>query len=249
MQAAIFGAIFSAPFDLFTLTEVSMSVRMKALLGFGLLAIAPLCNAQYTMELTGVGNGTVANTPIGGVYVSPYVGTISGPGVSYSGYVICDDFMTDSSLNSPWQATTTSASALNGSERFGSSIMFDGTSYSAQQAYNAAGWLANRLLLNLDGGTAQENYAFAIWDLFDGQTINPGGGAQTLEAAALAAATGSNPYVANNVSVFTPSVGYTSQEFLVVNPAPEIDPSAATSALTLLLGGALVVRARRKQHA
>jgi hypothetical protein len=226
-----------------------MSVRMKALLGIGLLAIAPLCNAQYNMDLTGVGNGTVANTPIGGVYVSPYVGTISGPGVSYSGYVICDDFLTESTLNSPWKASMTSAGALNGSERFGSSIMFDGTSYSAQQAYNAAGWLANGLLANLNNTSTQTNYAFAIWDLFDGLSIDPSGGAQALEAAALAAATGSNPYVANNVSVFTPSRGYTSQEFLVVRPAPEMDATATTSALTLLLGGILVLRARRKQHA
>ena len=223
-----------------------MSARVKVLLGFALLAVAPLCNAQYTMDLTGVGNGTVAD----GVYVSPYVGTISGPGMSYSGYLICDDFNTESYLNSPWTATLSNAGALNGTQKFGSSpgssIMFDGTSYSIQQAYNAAGWLANGLLANLNNSTTQTNYAFAIWDLFDGQSTDPSGGAQWLEAAALAASSGTHPYVAANVSVFTPNPLNSSQEFLVVQQAPEMDPAAATSAFTLLLGSALVLRARRK---
>ena len=35
--------------------------------------------ADYTIDLTGVGNGAVAN----GVYVSPYQGTITGNGTSY----------------------------------------------------------------------------------------------------------------------------------------------------------------------
>ena len=77
----------------FAAVEISrgnaMNVNFKVLLGAGLLAIAPASFAQnYSMDLTSVGNGTVAD----GVYVSPYVGTISGPGMSYSGFVICDDF-------------------------------------------------------------------------------------------------------------------------------------------------------------
>ena len=51
-----------------------MNRRAKVLLGLGLLAAAPACFAQYTMDLTGVGNGTVAD----GVYVSPYQGTVAG---------------------------------------------------------------------------------------------------------------------------------------------------------------------------
>ena len=226
-----------------------MKRRAKVLLGLGLLAAAPASFAQYSLDLTGVGNGTVAD----GVYVSPYQGTVSqGPNVIYSGYVICDDFNTESYLNTPWNATTTAAGALDGSEKFGSSIVFGGTTYTVQQAYNAAGWLANGLLANLSNTTSQTNYAFAIWDLFDGQTTDPSGGATTLEQKALSAAAGG--YVASNVTVYTPdgpgpNPKDASQEFLVVHPAPEIDGSAATSALTLLLGGALVVGARRKLQA
>ena len=105
-----------------------MNRRAKVLLGLGLLAAAPACFAQYTLDLTGVGNGTVAD----GVYVSPYQGTVmQGTSVNFSGYMICDDFNTESYLNTPWNATTTTAGALNGSEKFGSagSVMFSGNTY------------------------------------------------------------------------------------------------------------------------
>jgi hypothetical protein len=173
---------------------------------------------------------------------------VQGNGLNYSGYLICDDFNTESYLNTPWNATTTAAGALDGSEKF----TFGGNTYTAQQAYNAAGWLANGLLANLGNTTTQTNYAFAIWDIFDGQTTNPSGGATALEQAAFAQAT--NGYVASNVSVFTPdgpgaNPKDASQEFLMVRPAPEIDATSATSALTLLLGGSLIVGSRRKQQA
>jgi hypothetical protein len=235
-----------------------MSVRVKMLVGLGLTAVASISSAQtYNMDLTSAGNGTVAD----GVYVSPYVGTVSGPGVNYSGYLICDDFNTESYLNQPWVATLSNAGALNGSQKFGNqtpgyTITFDGQTYTIQQAYNAAGWLANGLLGNLNNSTTQTNYAFAIWDLFDGQSTDPDGGAQVLEAAALAAASGTNPYVATNVSIFTPYQSLSnptaypnlnaSQEFLMVRPAPEMDATAATGAITLLLGGVLVLRGRRQ---
>ncbi|HEX4153491.1 MAG TPA: hypothetical protein VHY75_14895 [Steroidobacteraceae bacterium] len=220
-----------------------MNRKAKVLLGLGLLAAAPASFAQYTLDLTGVGNGNVAD----GVYVSPYQGTVVGGGMNYSGYLICDDFNTESYLNTPWNATMTAANALSGGQKFGG-VTFDGQTYTAQQAYNVAGWLANGLLMNLSNSTAQNNYAFAIWDLFDGQSTGGAGTAQ-LETAAFAAVTASNGYVANNVSVFTASPNKNqSQEFLMVRAAPEIDPATATSAMTLLLGGGLVLRGRRKRQ-
>lgn len=219
-------------------------VKAAALLGLGLAAVAPASFAQsYNMDLTSTGNGTVAN----GVYVSPYVGTISGPGVNYSGFMICDDFNTESYLNSPWTATQTNAGALNGTEKFASSVVFGGMTYTAQQAYNAAGWLANGLLGNLNNAAVQTNYSFAIWDIFDGQSTDPSGGAVALEKAAFAQV--SNGYVAGNVSVFTPNPLNASQEFLVVKQAPEIDTASAASGLTLLIGGMLVLGTRRKLKA
>ena len=89
------------------------------------------------------------------------------------------------------------------------------------------------LLANVGNTTTQVNYAFAIWDLFDGQSTNPAGGSTALEKAAFAAA--ADGYVANNVSVFTPdgvnspNPKDVSQEFLVVQAArfPGPDPPTA----------------------
>ncbi len=220
--------------------------KLKVLLGCCLIAVTPAAFAQYTIDLTGVGNGTVAD----GVYVSPYQGTITGNGMSYSGYIICDDFYTDSYLNSQWSASMTNAGALDGTEKFPGTETFDGSTYSAQQAYNAAGWLANGLLNNLNDPNSQVNYSFAIWNVLDGQQTDPSGGAVALEAAAYSAV--NNGYVANNVSVYTPRPLNASQEFLVVSPpvrAPEIDPASLASGLTLLLGGAAVARGRRTKRA
>jgi len=215
---------------------------LKILLGCSLISVAPAAFAQYTMDLTGVGNGTVAN----GVYVSPYQGTITGNGMTYTGYMICDDFYTDSYLNAPWSASMTSAGALDGTEKFPGTESFDGSTYSAQQAYNAAGWLANGLLNNLNDPNSQVNFSFAIWNVLDGQQTDPSGGAVALEAAAFSAV--NSGYVATNVSVYTPRPLNSSQEFLVVSPplqAPEIDPASIASGLTLLLGGVAVARGRR----
>jgi hypothetical protein len=219
-----------------------MHGKLKVLLGCSLIAVTPAAFAQYTMDLTGVGNGTVAN----GVYVSPYQGTITGNGMSYSGYVICDDFYTDSYLNAPWLASMSSAGNLDGTEKFPSTETFNGSRYSAQQAYNAAGWLANGLLNNLNDPNSQVNYSFAIWNIFDGQQMDPSGGALALESAAYSAV--NNGYVATDVSVLTPRPLNASQEFLVVShpvQAPEIDPASIASGLTLLFGGLAVLRGRR----
>ena len=220
-----------------------MNRRAKVLVGLGLLAAAQASlGGTYTLDLTGVGNCTVAD----GVYVSPYQGTVQGNGLNYSGFLVCDDFNTESYLNTPWTATMTMAGSLDGSEKFNSPVTFGGHTYSAQQAYNAAGWLANGLLVNLSNSATQQNYSFAIWNLFDGQSTDPAGGAVALENAAFAAVSGG--YVASNVSVFTPNPVNASQEFLMVRPAPEMDPAMATSAMTLLLGGAVVLRGRRKSR-
>jgi hypothetical protein len=224
--------------------------KLASWMAASLLAASPACFAQYTATLTGVGTGTVAD----GVYVSPYVGTIQGPGVNYSGFMICDDFTTESYLNTPWSATTTNAGSLNGSEKF-SSVVFGG---SAQTAYDAVAWLANKLVQpsTLANPTAQIDYSFAIWDIFDGQTTDPNGKGQVavLEQQALSAAVGG--YTGSNVSVYTPSVTNpngginASQEFLVVNPvpAPEFDASSAGAAVTLLLGGLTILRGRRVER-
>src|SRR5579862_6897344 len=82
----------------------------------GILSLASVALAQDSMTLTGVGN----QFTMGNVYVSPYTGTVkdSQGNVLYTGNVICDDFSTDSYLNSPWDVTTSTVENLSG-EKFG----------------------------------------------------------------------------------------------------------------------------------
>ena len=222
----------------------------------GIFAIASAGFAQYNMELTGVGDGVVAD----GVYVSPYVGTISQAGKTvYTGYMICDDFLTESYLDTPWNATETNAGAVGSSVKFGSSsdpLPKTGPSagYTQQQDYDAVAWLANQLVdLPLSNPSPavkleQTDIAFAIWDIFDGATTNPDGGTLTWINAAFAAVKGG--YVANNVEVFTASPLNASQEFLVVNPSVK----ASEASTPVLLGidlitffGLFLIFARRRR--
>lgn len=178
---------------------------------------SPVFAAPYTLELTGVGDG--ANN--GAVYYSPYVGTIKQGGKQiYSGYLICDDFNTESYVGDPWGATETDAGALNGSEKFaGESYTVGGHTYDTQQMYDAAGWLANDLLLpaNVHNSSAQGNLSFAIWDIMDG-TAASGAVLADIDGAFAAVSGG---YVADNIEVFTPDPFDSSQEFLVPVSVPE----------------------------
>jgi hypothetical protein len=224
--------------------------NFRALIGIGMLSAAPAVFAQYTLDLTGVAPDNAAS---GNVYVSPYRGTITltATGTTiYSGFMICDDYTTESYLNAPWSASSSASGALNGTQKFGS-VVFEGATYSAQQAYNAAAWLATQLVLpgNVSNAATQTNYSFAIWNIFDAGAAGTNTQALALEQTAL---TTYDNTVQGNVTVYTPSAGNPkgqnqSQEFLVVSPAsaPEIAPASAASGLALLLGGLVVLRGRR----
>jgi hypothetical protein len=196
---------------------------------FGSMAFAQ----TYQMELTGVGTGVTAD----GVYVSPYQGTIvQGGTISgttlYTGYLICDDFTTESSLNSPWTTTATTAASGNGKfqgETYTVAGLNGGQPFNSQQMYDAISYLANGLLANLSDPKTQTDYSFAIWDIMDGQTTDPDGGATGQIANAFKAVLGG--YVDNNVDVFTASPRSDSQEFLVVNGPPISTPESSSVAL------------------
>jgi hypothetical protein len=233
-------------------------IRYLGIAGF--LACASSGFAQYTMDLWGVGNQNNAD----GVYVSPYQGSIwngaySGGGAPggaplYSGYVICDDFSDESYVGDIWNASGTNAGNLNGSELFTTSD----SGYTVQQNYDAVAWLANQLVQsgNVNNATAQTNISFAIWDIMDGQTTDPDGGAKNEIKNAFSAVLGG--YVGTNVSVFTPApktgIGQNvSQEFLVVGGGPGNGPlvqapepaSAAILGVDLLSALGIVFLIRR----
>jgi hypothetical protein len=206
---------------------------------------------QYQMELTGVGDGVVSD----GAYVSPYVGqivqggTITGGQIVggttlYTGYVICDDYTTQAYLNTPWKASETSAGALNGSQKFTAPRPAGyAVGYTAQQDYDAVAWLANQLVLsqNVTNPTAQIDYSFAIWDIFDGYPTDPNHQGNVSNLISQAFAQVANGYAGTNVAVFTPNPLNATQEFLVVN-SPVATPEPAETGLLLLdITAALVV--------
>jgi len=208
---------------------------------------ASLGFSQVSMELTGVGNGYT----MGGVYVSPYQGSVcsglnqasctsTSSNVLYSGYMICDDFSTDSHLGLPtWNASVTaSASSIGGSVKFASDSNAYYSTTTAQQNYNAVAYLASQLMMpaNMNNQTNADEYSFAIWSIFDkaalGYVTSVGTktqGTVTLDVQNLIAnaftATASG-YTGPTVTVYSPNPSGVSQEFLVVNtpepPAPAL---------------------------
>jgi hypothetical protein len=209
------------------------------------LAFASVGSAQYTIDLTGVGDGASAD----GVYVSPYWGTITENGSPiYTGYLICDDFNTDSSLDDPTSADATNAGALDGDQKFTAASYSDpfnaGDTFTDQQAYDAVAWLANGLLAssNVTNPIAQTNYSFAIWDIFDGQALDPDGGAASLIAQAFSAV--SAGYVGSDTTVFTPNPLNASQEFLVVSTPESSLPATLAVELSALVGVFFLMRRR-----
>lgn len=212
----------------------------------GAFLISSTAFAQYTLELTSVGDQ--ANN--GSVYYNPYVGTITnsfGQQI-YSGYMICDDYNTESSVGVPWSATETNAANLNGSEKFaGVQYTVAGNTYNTAQLYNAVSYLATQLLLpgNVTNSTAQGTLSFAIWDIMDGAAAT----GDVLTAIQTAFNQVTSGYLGSTVEVFTASPINASQEFLVVN-GPRIstpEPSAAALLgfdLLSILGLALLLHRR-----
>lgn len=246
------------------------------------LATAPVAFAStVSLFLQPAGSGTPPNgnqpAPYGD-YVNPYEflvggtnsgGTTSGgltSGATNTGgsgaMLICDDFFTNINWGDSWVATTEMASNVD------SLVKFDPTSFTTttgspmtltftqQQAYNAAGWLANQMLGYLGTSTAQQNaqinYSYALWELMSGNTsLGPPAGAAAAVTASPTQGTldslietamnqAKSGYQATNVIVYTPSPTSASQEFLQVVPLP-------ASVWLLISGfGGLGLMARRR---
>jgi hypothetical protein len=118
----------------------------------GLLAV--LCIAIPSAHADSVVAFTAPfGTAGGGVYTSPYYGTIDGQAVS----MICDSYL-QSVPGSPWLAEAHSFSNLTGA-RF-----YDG-SEAAQHNYNAAAYLGDMLLGTLSSSD-RNKISYALWALF-----------------------------------------------------------------------------------
>jgi hypothetical protein len=212
-----------------------MSVPGLLLVGLALCQTVALADTD-TLVLNGV-NGNSE----GGVYTSPYQISVNGA----NQWLVCDDFETDISSGDSWTAEVNSlTSAENGDAKFTSSYSFRNTAYSLAEDYEAAALLAVQILQNpSDNSTTNEDYSYALWNIFDTQAPLPDASAGTYESEALAWAAGTGnltgtPFAAdaslvNDVVIYTPvyasgavippAVPYPpgSQEFFSLDPVPE----------------------------
>jgi hypothetical protein len=210
--------------------------------------------------------GSGAN--LAGVYTSPYTGTINGgPTIP----VICDDFADESYVPEQWTAYVTPVSSLTSGTpdtylkwlTSGSTITVDGYVLNQAAAYTVAGLLATDIIQSPTGSQAQEDYSYALWELFDySDASSQLGGYPTDATNALNDLNGAVSYVEthhlgpsnySNVTIYsydsaagvpTGNCGGTCtapQEFLTVS-APE------PSSLLLLCAGlmGLLIMARRR---
>jgi hypothetical protein len=122
-----------------------------------------------------------------GFYIDPYTALIGRAGQTVapingvSTSVICDDFEANISTSTPpWQANQITLGALLTSDSGGgvgsTTVKFDQSSAAAQaQAYVEGAYLATQIFAAAQAmdTTAQGEYTYAIWELFDpGAAIN-----------------------------------------------------------------------------
>jgi len=138
-----------------------------------------------------------------GFYINPYTALIGKAGQSVPPIngvqtgVICDDFeATITTATPPWQANQLTLGSLltyDSSHVTGSTtVKFDQSSASQQASdYVAGAWLANQIFVQQSASntTAQGEYTYALWELFDPgaaiawlQANNNDGGAAAAQA-------------------------------------------------------------------
>lgn len=201
---------------------------------------------------------------MGGYYTAPYTAIIGAAGQTgtigsdISGVVtpiICDDFQTDVTTETPaWQATVLNVEdILNEGSTTSTAVQWDTTASASQQEtdYDVASYLAIEIF-NTDqstseGQTTAEELSYALWAVFDpssdpnGPLADPlltsselGGIESDLSVAENAVQNGWTP-VGYNIDIYTPTPLGASQEYMTVSVAA---PEAATPFLLMadLLG-------------
>lgn len=127
-----------------------------------------------TLKLTGDVSGPV----LGGVYTSPYYGTVGGTQTNVP--IICDDFTSETYFNESWTVYETNLSTVPSSLlRWNSGFSWNGTQWVAggldqSTAYTVAAYLATAIMNAGSGTSLQKDLSYALWGLFDaGDSAGP----------------------------------------------------------------------------
>jgi len=158
----------------------------------------------------------------GGYGVGIYQGTVNGANALF----VCDDFYTDISGGSTWQADVNSTDPVSSDVLFtGANVFFPfpiGGSLTQQQDYNMIGYLANRIFADPTNASGQWGYeSFALWTLNDSAawTSAVNGGFSNDVLPYLHDAYNARNTLTNDV-VYTPVPGNAGQEFVSQTPEP-----------------------------
>jgi hypothetical protein len=127
----------------------------------------------FAQPTTSITLTSAPNGNLGGVFTSPYVGTVGG---QTNVPIICDDYQSDTYINESWTAYVTNLSALpSGLVRWNSGFSWNGSTWvagglSQTQAYTVAAYLATEIMNAGSGTTLQKDLSFSLWGLFDAPT-------------------------------------------------------------------------------
>lgn len=211
-------------------------------------------SAQFPMTVTGPADGPVLD----GVYISPYYATVDGVPET----VICDDFSTDIYFGYSWTTSETNLSSISGESTVDATLKFDeaapATPAEQQNDYTVAAYLATEILdaQQADDVTAQGQYSFALWYLFESSAVTnwlDGAGDTTTLNAAIAdvanaksavSTAGLTPASYSNVTIYSPTPLGSSQEFISVAMPEPSSPALLGIYLMAVLGLAFVLRKR-----
>ena len=172
----------------------------------------------------------------GGVYVSPYYGTVNGVPTGF----VCDDFIHEVTFGETWDAFVSTFDGLD-------HVRFHGTNAAdTLKMYDEAAFLLEKMWTE---PAHWGDLNFAIWAIFS-PTQAEGSSGWTAGAQADLALAQSQAYAPGQFAglrIYTPLTTGNPQEFIGFNPTPTPAPEPGTM---LLLGSGLLVglvRRRRSQ--
>jgi hypothetical protein len=191
------------------------------------LFIAGVTRAQVTLTLVNPPSSIIANN----IYVGPYSINVAGGGTVQ---LVCDDYVTETSLNEVWKANVLPWSQVSQAEFY---------STAGLQGYEAVASLTEMMFADLNNPTLVTEIHYAIWAIFTPSAMSSPGydaEAKIIHDTALAQTYNSSDF--SFITIYDPASGYTAQEFL---GTPEPASMMLFGTGLLVIGAA--IRRRRAQ--